>query len=58
MTNGETGKALIGILVIGILAIMAMTKGFNGEIMKYAIGAIVILAVGEKAVDYYSNKGS
>ena len=52
-SNGETVKGIFGILIIGILAIMAMNQGFNGEILKYAIGAILVLAIGEKAIDYY-----
>ena len=51
--DGETVKGIFGILIIGILAIMAMNQGLDGEILKYAIGAILLLALGEKAVDYY-----
>lgn len=56
MNDGETVKGVLGMIVIGALALVSLTKGLNGEITKIAIGAIVVLAIGEKAVDYYYAK--
>ena len=54
MSNqSESIRLIFGIVIIGILTIMAMSKGFDGEILKYAILSIVVLAIGDKAVEYY-----
>ncbi len=59
--NGERMKAILGlfgILIVGILAIVAMSKGFDGDITRFAIIGIVALALGVEALEYYLNRNS
>ena len=51
-----TYRALWGMIVIGVLGIVALSKGFNGDIARIAIGGIVILVLGEVALEYYFNR--
>ncbi len=54
--NAERMKAILGlfgILIVGILSIVAMDKGFNGDITRFAIIGIVALALGVEVLEYY-----
>lgn len=54
--NGDTIKALWGMIIIGIIAFVAMSKGFNGDIAQIAIYGVIILGLGIEAINYYFSK--
>ena len=55
--NGDMMKSIFGIIIIGIIAILSLNQELNGELIKYSIGAIVILALGVQAIEYFLNRG-
>jgi len=54
--NGETIKALWGMIIISLIAIVAMTQGLDGEIGRIAIYGVIALGLGIEAVNYYFSK--
>lgn len=58
-TNDErqyTLRAMWGMVIVAIIALVSLTKAYNGEIARIAIYGIIILVLGEAALEYYFSK--
>lgn len=54
--NGDTLKALWGMILVAVIALVAMQKEVNGEITTIAIYAVVALALGIQVIEWYLNR--
>lgn len=48
--NQKSMLAIVGVITI---ALVSMTKGLNGDIVKYALGVLLVLGIGEKALEWW-----
>lgn len=46
----ELTKAVVGMAMIALVCMAALNHGFDGELAKYAIGGIAVIALGADAV--------